>query len=108
MTTLKERIVNELTRLGLMSDRIPYTHHHDYVRINADRAKFMSRAEVAELDASEDELYACALLQTVEGLTTEQKIFSGINKGLYYRCATVALDHLANLDKILGDDDANA
>lgn len=101
---LRDQIVAELTRLKLMNGRIPFTHHHDYVRLNADEAKFMSRAGVAQLDASEDELYACAFLQAVEGLTTEQKIGMGISKCLFYQCLQIAVNHLAEINTLLKED----
>lgn len=105
---IKNKVIEELTRLDLMSGRVPYTHHHDYVRSNADRAKFMSRSDVAKLDANEDELYACAFLQALEGMATRQKICSDIHIGLYTWCSLIAEEHLANLDKILGEDNASA
>lgn len=105
---LKDNVIEELTRLDMLSGRVPYTHHHDYVRMNADRAKFMSRSDVAKLDANEDELYACAFLQALEGMTTRQKVCSGIHIGLYTWCSLIAEEHLANIDKILGEDDASA
>lgn len=105
--SLKDSIVSELTRLNLLSGRVPYTHHHDFVRMNAEQARLMSRADVAKMDASDDELYACALLQAVEGMTTRQKVCSGIHVGLYTRCSIIAAKHLANIDKILGEDNAS-
>lgn len=98
---LRDSVVSELTQLGLMSSRVPFTHHHDYVRLNADQAKFMSRSDVAELDANDDELYACAFLQALEGLTTEQKIFSNISKSTFYQCLYIASAHIMNIDKLL-------
>lgn len=98
----------ELTQLNVLCGRIPYTYHHDYVMMNADRANSMSRSEVAKMDVSEDELYACALLQAVESLTTQQKIFLNINKSLYYKCTTVAIGHLTKLNNKLGEDNASA
>lgn len=98
---IKERVVEELSRLNLLTGRVPYTHHHDYVRCNADEARFMSRSEVAQLEASEDELYACAFLQAIEGMTTEQKIGSDICKELYYTCLQKAISHVVNLDAFL-------
>ena len=100
----RDSIVSELARLNLMNDRVPFTHHHDYVRLNADEAKFMSRADVAQLDASEDELYACAFLQAVEGLTTEQKIGLGISKQIFYQCLNIASTHIPNIDSVLKQD----
>lgn len=100
----RDSIVSELTQLNLMNDRVPFTHHHDYVRSNADEAKFMSRADVAQLDASEDELYACAFLQAVEGLTTEQKICLGISKPIFYQCLNIASTHLSNINSVLKQD----
>lgn len=105
---IKDSVIDELTRLDLMGGRVPYTHHHDYVRSNAARANFMSRADVAKLDANEDELYACAFLQALEGMTTRQKVCSGIHIGLYTWCSLIAEEHLADLDKILGEDNASA
>jgi len=98
---LRDSVVAELARLSLMGDRVPFTHHHDYVRMNADEARFMSRADVAKLDTSEDELYACAFLQAVEGMTTEQKICSDVSKSLFYQCQSIAAVHLTNIDKLL-------
>lgn len=98
---LRDSVVSELTQLGLMSGRVPFTHHHDYVRLNADQAKFMSRSDVAQLDANDDELYACAFLQAVEGLSTEQKICLNINKPLFYQCLNIASTHIMNIDKLL-------
>ena len=97
----RDKVVAELSRLKLMGDRVPFTHHHDYVRLNADEAKFMSRSDVAQLDASEEELYACAFLQAVEGLTTEQKVGLGISQSLFYECLKIAFTHLANIDTYL-------
>lgn len=101
---LRDSIVAELARLSLMGDRVPFTYHHDYVRMNADEARYMSRSDVAQLDANEDELYACAFLQAVEGMTTEQKIGSDISKPLFYQCLNIAAGHLTNIDKFLKDE----
>ena len=54
------------------SPRVPYTHHHDYLRENSNLFKGKSRSEVAERDASEVELYACCLAQVVNYLGAEQ------------------------------------
>ena len=99
--SLKENVISELTRLDLMSGRVPFTHHHDYVRMNANEARLMSRSDVAKLDASEDELYACAFLQAIEGLTTEQKIFSNVSKPLFYHSQMIASVHLSDIDNQL-------
>lgn len=101
---LRESVVLEMTRLELMSGRVPFTHHHDYVRLNADEAKFMSRADVAKLDSSEDELYACAFLQAVEGMTTEQKICSDVNKLLFRQCLEIASVHLSDINNLLREE----
>lgn len=101
MMLFKELVISELTRLNLMSGRVPFTHHHDYVRLNADQAKYMSRADVAQLDANDDELYACAFLQALESLTTEQKIFLDVNKQLFYNSQMIAIEHLSNIDNQL-------
>lgn len=106
MMSFKDLIISELTRLDLMNGRVPFTHHHDYVRCNADQAKYMSRCDVAQLDANDDELYACAFLQAVEGLTTEQKIFADISKPLFYQSQMIASEHLANIDKHLKGGDS--
>ena len=101
---LRDLVISELTRLNLMNGRVPFTHHHDYVRLNADQAKYMSRSDVAKLDANDDELYACAFLQEVEGLTTEQKIGLGISKQIFYQCLNIASAHLSNIDSVLKQD----
>ena len=103
---LRDLVISELTRLNLMNGRVPFTHHHDYVRLNADQAKYMSRSDVAKLDANDDELYACAFLQAVEGLTPEQKIFLDISKPLFYQSQIIASEHLANIDKHLKGGDS--
>lgn len=97
----RDRVVSELARLDLMTDRVPFTHHHDYVRANAVEARFMSRADVAQLSASEDELYSCAFLQAVEGLTTKQKITYDVSKSIFYQCSNIALRHMVDIDKHL-------
>lgn len=102
----RDSIVSELARLKLMDSRVPYTYYYDYVRLNADEAKLMSCADIAQFNASEDQLYACAFLQAVEGLTTEQKIFSDISKPLFYQSQMIASEHLANIDKHLKGGDS--
>lgn len=101
---MKNRVIKELTRLNLMNTRVPYTHHHDYVRITAPHATYMSRSEVAQLNANEDELYACAFLQAVAGLTDQQKICSGIHVGLYTWCSLIAEEHIADIERQLIED----
>lgn len=102
----RDSIVSELARLKLMDSRVPYTYYYDYVRLNADEAKLMSCADIAQFNASEDQLYACAFLQAVEGLTTEQKIFLDISKPLFYQSQMIASEHLANIDKHLKGGDS--
>ena len=95
----RDSIVSELARLKLMDSRVPYTYYYDYVRLNADEAKLMSCADIAQFNASEDQLYACAFLQAVEGLSTRQKIITKISKSLYYLCMDIALSHIMAIDQ---------
>jgi hypothetical protein len=64
----------------------------------------MGRSDVAQLEASEEELYACAFLQAIEGLTTEQKVCSDICKTTYYICLQIAIQHMINLDAFLKEE----
>jgi hypothetical protein len=98
---IKESVIKELTQLNLMTGRIPFTHHHDYVRMNAAQARCMGRSDVAQIEASEDALYACAFLQAVEGLTTEQKVCLNICKATYYTCLQIAIQHMKDIDAFL-------
>lgn len=98
---MKNRVIEELTRLELMHSRVPYTYHHDFVRVNCSKATYMSRSEVAQLSATEDELYACAFLQAVSGLTDQRKICSGIDVELYRWCSLIAEEHIADIERQL-------
>lgn len=50
--------------------RMPYTYHHDYLRMYVDKFKGTSRAFVAEecKNATDDELYAVAFVQIISEL----------------------------------------
>lgn len=102
--SIKNRVIKELTRLELMHSRVPYTYHHDFVRVNCSKATYMSRSEVAQVSATEDELYACAFLQAIAGLTDKQKICSGIHIGLYNWCSLIAEEHIVDIERQLIED----
>jgi hypothetical protein len=58
-----------ISKLHHSESRVPYTYHHDYLRMNVDRFKGCSRSEVASKHTeSKDELYAVALTQLLDEL----------------------------------------
>jgi len=58
-----------IKKLSHSEGRVPYTYHHDYLRMNVEKFKDNSRSEVA-LNHSENEieLYAVALTQLLDEL----------------------------------------
>ncbi len=64
--TLLATVISKLTH---SEGRVPYTYHHDYLRINVDRFKGSSRSDVASNHIeNKDELYAVALTQLLDEL----------------------------------------
>jgi hypothetical protein len=58
-----------ISKLPHSEGRVPYTYHHDYLRINVDKFKGCSRSEVASKHIeNKDELYAVALTQLLDEL----------------------------------------
>ena len=58
-----------ISKLPHSECRVPYTYHHDYLRMNVDRFKGSSRSEVASNHIEDkDELYAVALTQLLDEL----------------------------------------
>jgi len=58
-----------ISKLPHSEGRVPYTYHHDYLRINVDRFKGSSRSDVASNHIeNKDELYAVALTQLLDEL----------------------------------------
>lgn len=60
-------IKNVIEKLPHSIHRVPYTYHHDYLRMNSKKHKNMSRSEVASNhEHDEFELYVIALCQILE------------------------------------------
>ena len=58
-----------ISKLPHSEGRVPYTYHHDYLRMNVDKFKGCSRSEVASKHTeNKDELYAVALTQLIDEL----------------------------------------
>lgn len=59
---------------GYNASRMPYTYHHDYIRINVDKFSGWSRSEIADhfRDICDDELYAVALLFLVQNCFADE------------------------------------
>ena len=58
-----------IKKLPHSEGRVPYTYHHDHLRINVERFKNNSRSEVASNHSeNETELYAVALTQLLDEL----------------------------------------
>ena len=58
-----------ISKLPHSECRVPYTYHHDYLRMNVDMFKGSSRSDVASRhNESKDELYAVALTQLLDEL----------------------------------------
>jgi hypothetical protein len=65
-----------ISKLPHSEDRVPYTYHHDYLRLNVEKFKDSSRSEVASNHVeNRDELYAVALVQ----ILNELKIFDRVD-----------------------------
>jgi len=97
--SIKNRVIKELTRLNLMGTRMPYTAHHDYIRMEVSEATHMSRADVAQLEATEDDLWACAFIQVISGMSDYD-----VHAGLYAWCFGIAKDHLDDIERQLIED----
>lgn len=77
--------------------RIPYTYHHDYIRMNAPYK--LSRSDVATFNSNEDQLYACVLLYFIQFQSIEM-ICAGVDASLLERCIKIKeqeLDHIESL-----------
>lgn len=58
-----------ISKLPHSEGRVPYTYHHDYLRMNVEKFKGCSRSEVAsEHLENKDELYAVTLTQLLDEL----------------------------------------
>jgi len=58
-----------ISKLPHSECRVPYTYHHDYLRMNTKKFKGCSRSEVASNHTeNKDELYAVALTQLLDEL----------------------------------------
>lgn len=58
-----------ISKLPHSEGRVPYTYHHDYLRMNVEKFKGCSRSEVASIhEENTDELYAVALVQLLDEL----------------------------------------
>ncbi len=58
-----------IKKLPHSEGRVPYTYHHDYLRLNVGKFKGSSRSEVASNHSeNEIELYAVALTQLLDEL----------------------------------------
>lgn len=58
-----------ISKLPHSEGRVPYTYHHDYLRMNVEKFKGCSRSEVASGHIeNKDELYAVALTQLLDEL----------------------------------------
>lgn len=58
-----------IKKLPHSKDRVPYTYHHDYLRMNVEKFKGSSRSEVASNHLEDEvELYAVALTQLLDKL----------------------------------------
>ena len=66
--SLKEQIESVIKKLPHSESRVPYTYHHDYLRLHV--FKEASRANIAAKKCwSEEELYATALIGLLESAT---------------------------------------
>lgn len=58
-----------IKKLPHSEGRVPYTYHHDYLRMNVKKFKGMSRSEVAASHSEDEiELYAVALTELLDEL----------------------------------------
>jgi hypothetical protein len=58
-----------IKKLPHSEGRVPYTYHHDYLRMNVEKFKGKSKSEVASNHSeNETELYAVALTQLLDEL----------------------------------------
>lgn len=58
-----------IDKLPHSKTRVPYTYHHDYLRMNTEQFKFSSRSEIASEHREDDlELYAVSLIKILDGL----------------------------------------
>jgi hypothetical protein len=64
-----------IKKLPHSEGRVPYTYHHDYLRMNVEKFKRRSRSFVASNHNEDDiELYAVALTQLLDGLNFRDTI----------------------------------
>ena len=64
-----------IKKLPHSEGRVPYTYHHDYLRMNVDKFTDSSRSEVASNNSeNETELYAVALTQLLSELNFKDTI----------------------------------
>lgn len=58
-----------IDKLPHSKTRVPYTYHHDYLRMNTEQFKFSSRSEIASEHKENDlELYAVSLIKILDEL----------------------------------------
>lgn len=82
MGSIKECVLLILKELGHVSTRVPYTYHHDYVRVNVPAFESLSRNEIANLTCSstEEELHAACMCQILSGLSYRDILLNPIFK----------------------------
>ena len=87
-----EQIKEVIKTLPHSEGRVPYTYHHDYLRLNSKKHKGMSRAEVAnEYDFNELELYSLALACIVENISVKVMLdVSQENCAIIKECIKIA------------------
>lgn len=77
----KEYFLQVINKLPHSKDRMPYTYHHDYLRLHSKKHRGMSRSDVASsYTPSEEMLYAVALTQLVDELGSEVIKYVGLEE----------------------------
>ena len=76
--TMKSDFLKVINKIPHLPTRVPYTYHHDYLRLNHSSYEGLSRSDVAGLHcATEDELYAVALIEICSNVSLNDIIQQG-------------------------------
>ena len=78
-STMEDTFLQIIKKLPHSEGRVPYTYHHDYLRVNCEAFKGVSRSDVASTNsATKKELYATALIQICNGVSLIDSLDLGL------------------------------
>lgn len=86
-----------IAKLPHLKGRVPYTYHHDYLRINVEKFNGSSRSEVAaNHEENIDELYAVALVKLLDELNFRDTMVLNNDDIVLYKKAVEITDNIVS------------